>query len=186
MYFCNICNIDYIRERKYHPVFDKPIPDKEIRGNKYCTLCCISVDDWERHLVSVLHNIKKHIHEYHKPLSEQNNKGNILCELCNIRVQDYYRHTFSALHRFNTDLKSFVYYHDVKDFVDHFNMMKNEKDIEDILKPNEENIFWVTAKEEIDDEQYNQLKGEIIGKSRKPGSKPNRRNRSLYWTVKRK
>ena len=159
--------MDYMYPRINIPEYDKPKPDKEIRGNKKCRLCYVSVKDWQRHLDAVMHNIKKHDIKYHKPLPDPNNVGNKLCKLCNIKVKDYYKHTFSELHRFNQDLGSVIFFHSVSDFVDHFNQLKDEKEIDDILNCNKENIFWNTAKEELDAEQYKQLGGEIIGKTRR-------------------
>jgi hypothetical protein len=64
----------------------------------------------------------------------------------------------------------------VKEFIIHFNLMKNESEIEDILKPNEKNVFWVTAKESLDKENYKLLIEEIIGKDRKSKIRAKRRN----------
>ena len=64
----------------------------------------------------------------------------------------------------------------VSDFVRHFNNMKNESDIEDILKLNEKNPFWISAKELFDDKNLKLLKEEIIGKERKNIIRRKRRN----------
>ena len=64
----------------------------------------------------------------------------------------------------------------VSDFVRHFNNMKNESDIEDILIINEKNPFWISAKELFDDKNLKLLKEEIIGKERKNIIRRKRRN----------
>ena len=64
----------------------------------------------------------------------------------------------------------------VKEFIIHFNQTKNESEIEDILKINEENPFWITAKELLNEEDYEILKEEIIGKDRKSKIRRKRRN----------
>ncbi|MCG2789251.1 MAG: hypothetical protein L6405_04790, partial [Actinomycetia bacterium] len=46
---------------------------------------------------------------------------------------------------------------------------KNEKEIEEILNLNEENPFWISAKEELDEEEYKKLKEELLGKQRVSG-----------------
>ena len=61
-------------------------------------------------------------------------------------------------------------------FINHFNQMKNENQIEDILKLNEKNVFWITAKELLNEEDYKILKEEIIGKDRKSKIRSKRRN----------
>ena len=66
--------------------------------------------------------------------------------------------------------------HVVIEFIKHFNNMKNESQIEDILKLNEKNVFWVTAKELLNEEEYKLLKEEIIGKERKSKIRAKRRN----------
>jgi len=124
----------------------------------------------------------EHIIENHRPLSELNNKGNILCTLCNIGTKYYFKHTFSDLHRFNKDLNSILFFLSVEDFIRHFNQVKNEKEIVEILNFVEENPFWISAKEELDEEQYQQLKEEIIGKQRVSGIRNKRinfRNRNI-------
>ena len=63
-----------------------------------------------------------------------------------------------------------------EEFIKHFNQMKNESQIEDVLKPNEKNVFWVTAKELLDEEDYKLLKEEIVGKERKSKIRAKRRN----------
>lgn len=176
MYFCTICNIDYIYVTKDGIRSYEPLLNKNSKGHRYCKLCDMEVKDYYKHTFSVLHSIKRHIHEFYKPLPDPNNKGNKLCKLCDIKVNNYYKHTFSALHRFNQDVASLVFYHDVNEFINHFNQLKEQKEIEDILKHNEENIFWITSGEELDDEQYNQLKGEIIGKPRKTSIRRKRAN----------
>jgi len=169
MCFCSTCNLDYMNPIISIPEYDKPIKDEENKDKIKCILCGISIKpgEWKRHLNSVSHNLKKHIITYHKALQDLNNKGNKPCEICNVKVDDMFKHKMSSFHRFNQDFKSVILFHSVSDFVDHINCLKNEKEIEDILKPNEENIFWITAREELDDEQYNQLKGELIGRQRK-------------------
>lgn len=124
-------------------------------------------------------SLREHIIKFHKPLADPNNKGNILCELCNIRVKNLYKHRFSVLHRFNQDLNSLIFFHSPEEFLDHFNQLKDEKEIDEILNFNEENQFWITARKELDEEQYKQLKGELIGKQRKPNVRKRRNNR--YW-----
>ena len=64
----------------------------------------------------------------------------------------------------------------VIEFIKHFNQMKNESQIEDILKLNEKNVFWITAKELLNEEDYKILKEEIIGKDRKSKIRAKRRN----------
>ena len=120
--------------------------------------------------------LKKHILENHKPLPDPNNIGNVLCELCNIRVRDFFKHKFSAIHRNNKDLNSVIFFYSVEDFYKHFNQIKNEKEINDILNLNEENPFWITAKEELDEEEYKKLKEEIIGRQRVSGIRGKGRN----------
>jgi len=151
------------------PEYDNPAEDEETKGNIKCKLCGYSLKskEWKTHLNSEPHRMKKHIIAYHKPKQDVKNTGKKLCEVCNVKVENMFKHRMSSFHRFNQDLKSTIFFHSVSNFVDHFNQLKNEKDIEDILNFNEENIFWSTAKEELDDEQYKQLGGEIIGKTRK-------------------
>lgn len=115
---------------------------------------------------SEFQNLKEHIIKFHKPLPEKNNRGNIHCKLCNISVKDYYRHTFSKLHRFNQDLNSIVFFYSAEDLYKHFNQIKNEKEINDILNLTEENPFWISAIEELDEEEYKKLKEELLGKQR--------------------
>lgn len=176
MYFCTICNMDYIYVTRDGIRSYEPSISGNSKGHKYCKLCDIKVRDYYLHTFSMLHSIKRHIHEFHKPLPDPNNKGRKLCELCNIKVKNKYKHNFSALHRFNQDVASLVFYHDVNEFIDHFNQIKNEKEIEDILNQNEENIFWITAKEELDEENYQLLKEELIGKQRRNKIRRKRRN----------
>ena len=64
----------------------------------------------------------------------------------------------------------------VIEFIKYFNQMKNESQIEDILKINEKNVFWITAKELLNEEDYKILKEEIIGKDRKSKIRSKRRN----------
>ena len=108
-------------------------------------------------------NLKRHIIDSHKPLSDIKNKGNIFCKICNVKVNNYYKHTFSKLHRFNQDLNSIIFFYNADDFLKHFNQIKNEKEIEDIIKLNKENIFWTTAKEELSEEDYKKLKESTSG-----------------------
>ena len=176
MYICTICNIDFMYPHISIPEFDRPVKDLINKRSKYCNLCDISTDNWQRHLNSIEHNIKKHILTCHKPQVGQNDIGQTACKLCNIKVQNLYKHRFSTLHRFNVDLISVLFFHNVKDFVDHFSMMKKENEVNDILNFNEENPFWITAKEILDDEQYNQLKEELIGRQRVSRTGDKRRN----------
>ena len=63
-----------------------------------------------------------------------------------------------------------------QDFIKHLNIIQNEKDIEDIFNFNEENSFWISAKEMLDSKDYKLLKDEIIGKERKSKIRAKRRN----------
>ncbi|MBE3088689.1 MAG: hypothetical protein IMZ41_00235 [Actinobacteria bacterium] len=64
----------------------------------------------------------------------------------------------------------------VSDFVRHFDNMKNESDIEDVLKLNKKNPFWISTKELLDDKDLKLLREEIIGKERKSKIRRKRRN----------
>ena len=63
-----------------------------------------------------------------------------------------------------------------QDFIKHLNIIQNEKDIEDIFNFNEENPFWISAKEILDIKEFKILKEEIIGKERKRKIRAKRRN----------
>ena len=63
-----------------------------------------------------------------------------------------------------------------QDFIKHLNIIQNEKDIEDIFSFNQDNPFWVSAKEMLDSKEFNILKEEIIGKDRKSKIRAKRRN----------
>jgi hypothetical protein len=132
---------------------------------RYCSECKIEFNDPRNHII-----------EFHKPLPEPNNKGNIFCELCNTRVKNIYKHKFSTLHRYNQGLSNIIFFSSAEDFYKHFNQIKNEKEINDILNLNEENPFWITAKEELDEEEYKKLKEEIIGRQRVSGIRGKGRN----------
>ena len=62
------------------------------------------------------------------------------------------------------------------DFIKHFNSMKNDAEIEDILKFNKKNVFWKTASEILSKCDYKLLKEEIIGRERKNKIRRKRRN----------
>jgi hypothetical protein len=68
----------------------------------------------------------------------------------------------------------------VNEFIKHFNHMKNKSQIEDILNLNEENPFWITARELLSKKDYKLLKEEIVGKERKSKIRAKRRN-IKYW-----
>jgi len=64
----------------------------------------------------------------------------------------------------------------IESMYQHFNSLKNEKEIGDILSFNTDNPFWITAKEQLSENDYQKLKGEIIGKQRKSDVRRKRRN----------
>ena len=64
----------------------------------------------------------------------------------------------------------------VSDFVRHFEMLTYKPEIKEILEHNKNNPFWVTARQYFNENDYNLLKEEIIGKERKNRIRRKRRN----------
>ena len=95
------------------------------------------------------------------------------CSICEREFNSIEKH-ISEFHSFKKNCKTTTY--KPENFIKHFNLMKNEIEIEQILKINEENPFWITAKELLSDEDYKLLKEEIVGKERKSKIRAKRRN----------
>ena len=95
------------------------------------------------------------------------------CSICEEEFNSIEKH-ISEFHSFKKNCEIPIY--KVEDFIKHFNLMKNEIEIGEILKINEENPFWIAAKELLSDEVYKLLKEEIVGKERKSKIRGKRRD----------
>jgi len=140
-----------------------PQPVKEVMMN-YCTIC-------DTEFISIW----KHLDAYHLG-GEKNNKGNTLCPLCNIRVDNLYRHYFSDLHRHNVLKDSYYHQSTVESLLRHYETLKNEDTIKSI-QTDTEHPFWITAREQLNDKDYQTLRGHII--DREKTTRINTRNSGL-------
>jgi len=139
--------------------------------NNYCLICNKEFT-----------NLDNHLKKYHKLIPEEkNNKGNILCPLCKVRVGSLYKHYFSALHRHNILKKSVYIESTLDDFIRHFDRINSNKSVNKILN-DEEDAFWITAKEELDEKDLKKLKEYIFGRKRTDSKHRNIRCRRFSRT----
>ena len=133
-------------------------------------------------------NLDKHLEKYHNLIPElKNNKGHIKCPLCNAGVDNLWRHYFSKLHRYNVLKNSIEFEYTAENFIKHYdNILRLTKEQVD---KDQENPFWQTAKEELNDKDYKKLK-EYVYDRRKNISKYTRhsgfgRFNRTYESIKR-
>ncbi len=138
----------------------------------YCTICDKNFSD-----------IDLHIDTYHssKPEEAGSNKegvGDFTCPLCNVRVKNRMRHYSGALHRFNV-LKNAVYIKStLEDYKAHHDAHSEEKVFKVMNTVAEEgHFFWMSAKQELSQEDYEQLKEYVNGKEGKQKSRVRRYRR---------
>jgi hypothetical protein len=117
---------------------------------KYCLIC-------EKEFSNILDHIEKH----HKPEPEKNNKGNFYCPLCKVKVGSRQKHYCSKLHRWNVENNAIEPQYSVDDYIVHY-----EKYLVDIIENDKEHPFWITIKEDLNENDYKLVKEYVNGRGK--------------------